>query len=329
MSPPPPPIDLRLKPDELAVVTLCGLREYDKGYANTCLATWDRLKTPHRRYCVNDGTLGDEHRGWFEKYGIELIDHATLEPWVLEQLRDYPTLVEMRKRVPMYRKLVDVPRLFANHDRVLFVDTDILYTGPLRVPEPTPDVAYGMDDSIGYSGSWRLAYRDPMIVGLNSGFMLYPPRVVDLDMLERYARKYVFRAATPWLTEQTTWGAVAADQPKPRRFTGEQYRVLGGFRKRKRDDILNNRFVWVGDKSQIDNEQEMLDLARGGRVLHIAGMGKRWYEAIATLCDDALPEVTLDLIDAPLMTAGDRAKLASRLFTGGVVQKARAAIKGR
>lgn len=278
------------RPEAIQIVTLADSRYLTRDYVEMCVRSWRRIARAARPFWVLDAGLdrGDHERA--RELGLELPHEY--EARIEGALANFPELRRIRTRFITWRKLIDATVLFRNAGRVLFIDTDAYVVVPIEFPDSLAHFVYQCDDVPAYRGGWSLPLREPMVVSLNAGFMLWTPAKVDLEHLERLTATYFAGAKKMWWTVQAAWSAIVAASGSFAMFDGRDVRTFSGNRKRTRAEIEGNAIKMVGRSGDLTTEAEARALLDGAAVIHFAGHGKSWLKIASSMGDDrARPRV--------------------------------------
>lgn len=299
----------------MPMVTLTGTRGMAGPEFKTCVRSWSRAAFAESIHVVSDGTLVEGRVESFDGGILKAVPPEECEARVRSELKNLKSLQEMRKRSVMYRKVVDIPLWFRDEPRIAYVDTDIFFLRPVLAPDGDHDLLMGVDDATSYSGSWRIATEQRALPGLNAGFLIYKPGMIDFEFLDFLARRYFLQSRSSWLAEQPIWAILMAKWEKTGLFDGRDVRVIGGLGKRSRKEILDNQFVWLRKGKAAKNESEVRPLIDGAAVAHLAGSGKAWVELCEREAGDKGPPVPLRVVSPFRSTPGLRLATAARIAT--------------
>lgn len=264
----------------LQPVTLCCAKHVGADWFAVCVRSWHHLRHAEPARIISDGTIGPAEIETLKGLGlaVEADELSRNEQLVQERLGSYPALSRMRRECVMFRKLIDPAIVFAEMDRILYIDTDVLLRADCALRPHESDFSFSRDDISGYAGHWTLPLRVPLLLGLNGGFMAYAPRVVDLDFLEYLTRTFLsgLNAFNNWWAEQTCWAALGARASNPTLFDPCDSIIVNGAAGRTVQQILNNHVLLRPPKGSLDNLSELKPLIDQAAVIHFAGAGKRF-----------------------------------------------------
>lgn len=166
-----------------------------------------------------DGTLGDDARRLLSGVVDRIVDRAEADALVEPLLRGYPRCEAFRRNNLFGLKLLDIPLL--EQVRVIYIDTDILFTRPLKCPDYfveslAPFVAMkDLKNSYAvrlrqWPQLWRLGVQ--LAANVCAGMLSYSKSAYDLDyvewLLEQDSREGLF-GGFPFWAEQTIFAALA------------------------------------------------------------------------------------------------------------------------
>lgn len=300
---------------KIPLVTLAGRNNLESPLHRECLATWPRFLSASRPEFVSDGTLGMVDVEAMDTSGLILKDPEFVAHHVGETLKNRPHLAAMRARSIMYRKLIDIPAAYQDQPHVAYVDTDVYVLSDFVLPSSLPDLCMATDDTVCYSGSWRIATKERAVPGLNAGIMIFKPALIDYDYLEFLTKQYFTGARVWWLAEQPVWAILMRQFNDTRIIHGGDARIIGGMNKRSREMILENRFSWVRKGRMTDDPADIRPLLDGALLAHMCGPGKRWIPLCKDAAVDDGPPRELRFIPVPKSTLGERGLTALRLFS--------------
>jgi hypothetical protein len=203
-----------------------------------------------------------------------------------DALAPYPALRQLRSKSPLFRKIVDPNILFADEERVLFMDSDIYVRGAVEFPSDTPDLLYTIGDVSGYRGGWLLPLQNPVTTGLNAGFMFWNPSICELDFLNELAERYLVQIDNLWWTLQACWAAVAGRTDRKGAFDGRDVCNISGLRKRTPAEVKANVTKWMGESAPVEDPSIIEDMTDGTSIVHFPGVGKKWIDEFAVPRED-------------------------------------------
>lgn len=136
----------------------------------------------------------------------EADDHAS------RALRGLPHLAALRGRNVLAMKLIDIVG-FESSPRLVFVDSDVLFLRPFRIPRLMVDgdaAVFFPDLQSAYSLRFGAFLHRHAIVAparINTGFFSIPKARIDLAVADRFLSSWN-GYAEPWI-EQTCWALIA------------------------------------------------------------------------------------------------------------------------
>ncbi len=268
------------------LVSMCGSYHANKDWYPRCVSSWDRVRGVERVLVLDDGTLTDADRSRIESHGYDVWSLETVNEHVEPALRSYPALQALREKSALFRKIVDPNILFAEEERVLFMDSDIYVRGAVELPSDAPDLLYTIGDVSGYRGGFLLPLQHPVTTGLNAGFMYWNPSIVDLDFLNELAERYLLQIDNMWWTLQSCWAAVAGRIDRKGAFDGRDVCNVSGLRKRTPAEVKSNTTKWVGESAEVEDPAIIEAIVDGASIVHFPGPGKRWMQDFTTPRED-------------------------------------------
>lgn len=267
----------RAKPlDRVKVVTICRRNHVGEGYVARCTRSWRRIRGASGRLAMIDAGLGDDGQAMAREMGFEVYGPHSRERDAA--LKGREALKTIRRKWLTWRKVVDPVVHFRDEPYVLIIDTDVLVTRPIALPDAGYDFAYSCDPVPAYRGRWHLPLRERMLLSLNAGFLLVRPAAVDLDELNRLAERYFLNTRMMWWTAQSVWSVVMAASERTAMFDGRDVRTIAGNDKQTHEQMVSNRVKLFGGNRAVADEAEMGRLIQGAAVLHFASRGKRWID---------------------------------------------------
>jgi hypothetical protein len=280
--------------DLVTITTMMGARNID--FSIKCLETIFRFCAHDIELLVHeDGTLGDEERGKLvDVLGrVRFQDRRKSDEIMAELLARYPRCHRYRQRQIMAMQVLDIPLLAAAGKRVVYTDTDILYTRPIECAAfflggRWPCTA-SQDIRESYSvhlKDWGLLKRCGVQLRsrLCAGMISYDQAVVDLDYLEwlfKLDETYGFFAGYPFFIPQTLFAALAG-------------RV---------------KTAWVEPRECVLAHQTNLRLVRAASIIHFAGYSRNFFPEIYAQIE---PQAStweakqLEVVEAPNCGLGRR-----------------------
>ncbi len=257
---------------------------------------------------INDGTLTENEVNYLS--GIaEVFEDETA---VSKKLEDYPYTAQIRKSNPLFKKLIDPSILLNNNERILFIDSDVYFRQKVVFPQTLPEAVYCIDDVPGYSGSPLIPLRYPLVTGLNSGIMLYDPKIVDLNRVEYFSKKYFINSEVPWWNEQLCWALLLGKVADKALFQGPEVTILSDYKKRTIQDIQRNKTRYFNFRKRNYTPQDARMITMESVAIHFAGNGKKWINPEICFTKDEIAK--LELTKAPNAHIFERLLLATRLL---------------
>lgn len=269
------------------LVSMCGSYHANKDWYPRCISSWDRIQGVEDVLVMDDGTLTEEDQAAIESHGYTVLSLEEVNERVVDDLREFPALRTLREKSALFRKIVDPNILFAEEERVLFLDSDIYVRGAVEMPDDSPDILYTVGDVSGYRGGPLLPLQNKVITGLNAGFMYWNPAVCDLDFMNELAGKYLVQIDNMWWTLQSCWAAVAGETDRKGAFDGRDVCNVSGLQKRSPQEVKANETKWLGKDAPVEDPSVIKKIVEGTSIVHFPGPGKKWIEDFATPRDDA------------------------------------------
>ena len=302
-------------------VTLCGRRDFSGNWLSLCVNSWERLSNVLPITVLNDGTLGDSHIEKLRSLGLTVLDGEECEQRIDLRLKPFPHVREMRSRLLLFRKLIDPALLLPASQRILFLDTDVYFTRRCELPDPSPRFIYLVDDICGYAAHWSLPLVLPILLGLNSGFMMYDPAVVDLEFLDELCRRFllVLPPTQHWWAEQAAWASLGARHEDVCGFHPDECRVVDGMRKSSSPLRQNGLKLLFPSRSSDAAVSGFASLA----VVHLAGSGKRLIDDFVTTNDGLHDVQRLRSVKVTPATGVDSAILSLRMLLRQIYKRVR------
>jgi hypothetical protein len=292
---------------------MCGSYHATKDWYPRCASSWDRIRGTEKVVVLDDGTLTDEDQGRIESHGYDVWSIEAVNERVEPALHSYPALRSLREESPLFRKIVDPNILFADEERVLFMDSDIHVRGAVDLPSDAPDLLYTVGDVSGYRGGVLLPLQHPVTAGLNAGFMYWNPSIVELGFLNELAERYLLQIDNMWWTLQSCWAAVAGRTDQKGAFDGRDVCNVSGLSKRTPAEVKDNVTKWIGKSAPVENPSVIEQMVEGASIVHFPGVGKKWIDDFAVPRDD--PDTVHTLRWEPVENANllERSLLALRM----------------
>lgn len=217
-----------------------------------------------------------------------------------EKLRAHPHCAAFRHRHIMAMQVLDIPMLAPGTGRVVYTDTDILYTRPLECPD------FFLGGGLPFTGSqdiresyaahlkaWPLLKKLGVQLASRScgGMMSFEPSVHDLDYLEwlfRLDEQHGIFSGYPFFVPQTLFAALAA-------------RVERG---------------WVEPRECVLAHPSNIAWARRASIIHFAGYSRNYFQSVydETIGNSADAEpIHLGIAPMPICGLGRRLLSAARV----------------
>lgn len=291
-----------------ALITLLGKWTVQQPWTLPCLKSWHRLLgTSGALWLVSDGTLGEEEIAQLRDQlpGLKIRVLPEQEQRVAEALAPFPALAALRKDNLVWRKLIDFSLTRGpGCDSLLCIDTDVFVRRPAALTAGAGGGSLGMiymrEESPSYHGKWRAAFREPMVLACNSGFLLFQPETIELAFLDYIVRNYLQDLPNYWWSEQFAWSMLAGRSTCPRYWEGASASVITGLLTRTPREILENRVKFLSGRTLVKNSSQILDYCGDIPVVHLAGMAKRFINAVLPGSDADEPALLKTRIDRPL-----------------------------
>ena len=184
------------------------------------VASWIAATKRYWRFVIHDdGSLREADanliRRLLPQSRLHLSTETTLQ--VSERLKGYPLCLQCRNLHPLARKLFDMP-LFATGDRLLAIDTDILFfERPVRleawIAEPRPNCIF-MEDVRDMTLLTPAAVQQilglELVKNINTGIVAVPKTALTLELLEGFLEKTELLKYDRWYVEQTLFALAAS-----------------------------------------------------------------------------------------------------------------------
>lgn len=292
---------------------MCGSYHANKAWYSRCVSSWTRIEGVREVLVLDDGTLTAEDKDSIASHGYRVLSLGEVNEIVEPALRAYPALRELREKSALFRKIVDPNILFADEERILFMDSDIYVRGAVELPADAPDLLYTIGDVSGYRGGMLLPIQNPVTTGLNAGFMYWNPAICELEFLNELAERYLVQIDNMWWTLQSCWAAVAGRTERKGAFDGRDVCNVSGLRKRTPAEVKANTTKWMGKNAQVQDPSVIEEIIEGTSIVHFPGPGKKWMEDFTTLRED--PDTVHTLRWEPVENANflERGLLALRM----------------
>lgn len=313
---------------DIALVSMCNQYASNQEWFDDCISTWENGFPGIQKFIYSDGTLSQE-------LGVSIAGRVggVFHPGIdgdealKNLLSRYPAIAAQRSRCVFYKRIVDFTLAFKDdYEHILCVDTDVACLRPVQMPSDLPDFAFCIDDVPGYSASSRIVFGSKIMTGLNAGFLLFKPALIDFDFVEFVTSKFIAAGKIPWWSEQTCWAAIAGELGKRvRLFSPRSVAIVSGLAKRSLPQIQSNRTTYFARSLKHDDIQAIEGIIGSASVVHFAGPGKPWIKPIMTAASIAsattkpISRIELDLPQRFGFT--ERVSLLGRLLFQNLIHK--------
>jgi hypothetical protein len=284
---------------------------YDYPWTPHALATFRNITNASKILFVSDGTLEESDRD------STPIPSAVIEPAqeeiVAERLAPYPHLKRTRDVALCWRKLVDVA-IISQSKWVLLCDAaDIFVREKVTIPVPSEgSFTYIREDIPGYHAKTFSAFREPIVKGCNTGFVLFRPEDVDLEFLEYICEHHLPNLRDLWWSEQYAFGLLAA-RTRPRYWIGTQVRVVSGLGMRSDEEMSADVVKWWAPKKRVMSDAELSPYLGNAAVVHLAGTSKPFYRAAMEPIPSSDPPLSLSSKEDRALNFGEQILFSMRL----------------
>lgn len=297
----------------LQPVTLCGAKHVTADWFKACVGSWERLHGAQPWAVLSDGTLDAASIDALRAFNLDVPDPSDVRAQVEAALATRPNLLAIWRKHVLFRKLIEPAILFPQAHRILFSDTDVMFTRDVSVPEHESEFTFVTDDLCGYSAHWTMPLQRRIVVGLNSGFMVYAPPVVNFGLLEELVGRYItpLHPSSWWWAEQACWAALGGARPNPTVFDSRECLIMSGIRSRSAREIHEYRVKWLPQRRSVANLDEYRQLLDGASVIHFPGIGRDLISKVAVQ-GRGEPKL-LRRMPARTATLGERLLLSARL----------------
>jgi hypothetical protein len=306
------------------LITMLGKWPLSHPWVAPCIRSWARIKDVDGLLTIlSDGTLDDSDQ--IELPGLDVrLDARAQEDAVSEGLKRFPALREIRQKDLTWRKILDTVLCPCDNDLLLLIDTDVYVRRQILVDAGRfdPAIVYMREDIPAYNGHWSAPFREEMVLSFNAGFVMFRRSSVDLAFLNHVASTYVLGRENYWWSEQLAWSMVAGRSPRRYYWDGDSARVISGFGTRSETEISNNSVKMFSKYGSIQSSQQMVALSGRAPVIHMAGWGKKHFEALLP-GDDTQEVCTLSARSDKLLNPAEKLQIAARLAGRGVVESIR------
>lgn len=284
--------------DPIIVRTMMGARQVE--LARKCLGSMKAFVRHPLTFAIHDdGSLHAEARAQLEEVlgPCEFVERAEAGAKIAERLSKHPRCAKFRQEHLFGLKLFDIPMLSSG--RVIYCDTDILFTRPLLCPSyffgDGPRFVAMRDLQESYAvrlSQWPILQRFgiPLASRVCAGMISFDPAVLDLDYIEWLLgideQTGLFDGFRFW-AEQTIYASLAA-------------RVGCG---------------WIEPRQCLIAESALLQCRELPAIIHFAGFYRPLLDTALARLDlenDPRPPLTLATRPAPLCTPWRRVVSAVR-----------------
>jgi hypothetical protein len=305
--------------EKIAAVALCNNHSQIQDWFHLCIGTWKNNLVGIDKYFVSDGTLNlDQQREIEILSGGKFRNTDFYQDEINSVLERYPSIKRQRDLCVFYKRIVDFSICFSDYDRILSLDTDIGVIAPVQLPSSLPDFAFCVDDVPGYSADPKVVFETKLVTGLNAGFLIFRPSLIDFDFIEYVTDKYIKHGKINWWSEQTCWALIAGHLCKDVQvFSSNSVAIISGLNKRNINRIRANRTSYIVPSKKIKDLRYIQEIIGDAKVIHFAGPGKPWIKPVMEntivekMQDD--PEI-LRLDSIPYLPWNEKVLLFSRLF---------------
>lgn len=267
-------------------VTLLGQYHFNQPWFPLCASTWPLADFQESVKIINDGTLSQENISELFSKNLIVLDREKCEFLVDEVLAIYPAIRTLRNKSKLFKKIIDTSILFSDR-KVLFIDSDVIFRAPFTLPQTLPSLLFCVDEVPGYGGDWRIPLKFPIVTGLNSGFIYFDPKILDIEFLEFIASRFLINSNNVWWLEQTCWALIAGSVSEKGVFCAEDACVISGLLKRSPQELRQNKTFYFRKSSRKLVSEEVYSLIGSAAVVHCAGPAKPW---IAEILEKPLPD---------------------------------------
>lgn len=298
-------------------VSLCGEYNVSEEWYDRCASSWHKIKGVSEVDVIDDGSLSEDSVSRIESLGHNVVENDIVNHKIEKLVEGYPNLKRIRKNNNLIKKIVDTNAIFGDENRILFVDSDVYFRRQVKLPKDPPSILFTSGDVSGYGGYPTAPIRYPVVLGINSGIILWDPGIVNWSFLEEVAERGMLKSQNKWWwIEQFCWALLAARAGSKGMFDGRDVRNISGLRKRTPQEIKSNVTKWIGDSSLLENRDIVEEMVSGASVLHFPGQGKRWIQEFTKPVTD---ETSQTLRWRPIRNARypERVLLALKLWWQG------------
>ena len=190
----------------ITCVSMCGNYHAKKDWYPKCAKSWSNITDISYVNVIDDGNLSDESASCISKFGHHVLRFSEVCSKTKDFIENYPNIKELRNKNNLIRKILDPNILFRESKKILFIDSDVYIRKNIRLPVDPPDILFTSGDVSGYGGHPFAPLRYPVVLGLNSGVVLWSPEVCDWDLLEEVAKRGMLETENKaWWIEQFCW----------------------------------------------------------------------------------------------------------------------------
>jgi hypothetical protein len=287
-------------PDPVIIHTMMGAKNLE--LAIKCLGSILRFcRHPAEILVHEDGTLGEQAREQLvvSLRHVRFQNRSETNEIVEERLRSHPRCRAFRKRHLFAPQVLDIPLLTPPGRRMVYADTDVLFTRPIECREffvgGGPLFTGSRDLRESYSvhlKHWHLLGKFGVPVGsrLCAGIMSFDLAVHDVDYLEwllRLDEEHRLFSAYPFYMAQTFCAALAA-------------RVKAGY---------------IDPAECVVAHLSSMNVVRKASIIHFAGYSRNYFHEIHAAIDpetEYQPARRLAIVSAPTCGLGRRFLSAAR-----------------
>lgn len=279
-----------------------------------CLESWKNLPSDMPIRAINDGTLDqDQIDRVSTEFGIECVTQEEINDRVLPRLAGLDKVKHYLSVIKHFKKAVYTPLLAEDDDMCLLLDSDVLVKRPVEFPSDSPDILICCDDVPAYRLHYTAPFRIPLVPCINSGFVYFNPKSVQPSYLDEAFERASVKSINNWWVEQASWSIYAGNAKSKGLFIGSDACVVAGIGKRTPEQVFSNRFVWFR-KSKEDTPETIQKLIEEASILHFAGPGKPWIDAVNGHQNTYADRLTLRWQTLANCTFKEKLLLSSRLL---------------
>lgn len=278
------------------IVTLLGQWPLSHDWVPICMKSWENIQGIAKEInVISDSSLESltSFPSYTERLGLPIKYSSDNIVKVENVLKSYPALATIRALDLTWRKIIDPVILFPHYQKILLIDTDVIVRRPVILPNKS-GIFYLREDIPAYQGSPIIPWKFPIVKSFNAGFILFEPRTIDLNFLEKVVSKYFLNLKNFWWSEQLAWSLCAGRLPQRFIWKGKHCAVLSGFNTRNSLEISSNVVKFFSSKKVL-NAQEIYNIAGDAIILHLAGQGKHHWEEFPICFDSKAVELEYEL----------------------------------